>query len=133
VSMKEAEIKAKGDVVKNQAELAADLQTKDADRENAIAIETLKQSHEDRRFFADLAQKREIELAKLSATEVEDSEPGPDGKPKKTGKKRIVDNSQAIMEQMAQVMQAIAASQNSSVEIIRGPDGRATGARKVMN
>jgi hypothetical protein len=133
VSMKEAEIKAKGDVVKNQAELAADLQTKDADRQNAIAIETLKQSHEDRRFFADLAQKREIELAKLSATEVEDSEPGPDGKPKKTGKKRIVDNSQAIMEQMAQVMQAIAASQNSSVEIIRGPDGRATGARKVMN
>jgi hypothetical protein len=133
VSMKEAELKAQGDIVKNRAELEADLQTKAADRENAVSLERLKQSHEDRRFFADLAQKRELELAKLSATEVEDSEPGPDGKPKKTGKKRIVDNSQAIMEQMAQVMQAIAASQNSSVEIIRGPDGRATGARKVMN
>jgi hypothetical protein len=133
VSMKEAEIKAQGDVVKNQAELDADLQTKDADRQNAIAIETLKQSHEDRRFFADLAQKRELELAKLSATEVEDSEPGPDGKPKKTGKKRIVDNSQAMMEQMAQIMSQLAASQNASVEIIRGADGKAVGARKVMN
>jgi hypothetical protein len=144
VSMKEAEIKAQGDIVKNQAELQADLQTKEADRQNAVAIEQARQrgafeiesmriASAERIKAAELAQQRELELAKLSATEVEDSEPGTDGKPKKTGKKRIVDNSQAMMEQMAQIMQAIAAGQNSSIEIVRGPDGRATGARKVMN
>jgi hypothetical protein len=142
--MKEAEIKAQGDIVKNQAELQADLQTKEADRQNAVAIEQARQrgafeiesmriASAERIKAAELAQQRELELAKLSATEVEDSEPGTDGKPKKTGKKRIVDNSQAMMEQMAQIMQAIAAGQNSSIEIVRGPDGRATGARKVMN
>ena len=40
--MQAAELKAQGDVVKNQAELDADLQTKAADRDNAIAIEQIK-------------------------------------------------------------------------------------------
>jgi hypothetical protein len=42
VSMKEAELKAQGDIVRNEAELAADLQTKEADRQNAIVIENIK-------------------------------------------------------------------------------------------
>lgn len=43
VSMHEAQLKAEGEVVKNKAELDADLATKAADRENAIAIEQIKQ------------------------------------------------------------------------------------------
>jgi hypothetical protein len=138
LAAQQAELHAQGDVVKNQAELDADLQTSAADREKEITLEAMRQQIErekiasnERIAEADRAQQRELELAKLSATEVEDSEPGPDGKPKKTGKKRIVDNSQAMMEQMAQIMSQLAASQNTNVEIVRGPDGRATGTRRV--
>lgn len=42
VAMHEAQLKAEGEVAKNQAELEADLQTKAADRENAIALENIK-------------------------------------------------------------------------------------------
>jgi hypothetical protein len=38
VSMQQAQLKAEGDVVKNQAELDADLQTKEADRQNALIL-----------------------------------------------------------------------------------------------
>jgi hypothetical protein len=43
VAQHQAELDAQGDVVKNQAELDADLQTKAADRENALALEQVKQ------------------------------------------------------------------------------------------
>lgn len=55
VSMQAAQLKAEGDVVKNQAELEADLQTKAADRDNAIAIERLKQQGEIERQQRELA------------------------------------------------------------------------------
>ena len=55
VSMQAAQLKAQGDVVKNQAELDADLQTKAADRENAIAIERIKQQGEAERQQRELA------------------------------------------------------------------------------
>lgn len=42
VKMREAEMKAQGEVVKNQAELEADLTTKEADRQNALIIEQQK-------------------------------------------------------------------------------------------
>lgn len=42
VTMREAELKAQGEVIKNEAELQADLQTKAADRDNAIVIENIK-------------------------------------------------------------------------------------------
>jgi hypothetical protein len=38
VSLQEAQMKAEGDVVKNRAELEADLQTKEADRQNALIL-----------------------------------------------------------------------------------------------
>lgn len=57
VSMQAAQLKAEGDVVKNQAELEADLQTKAADRENAIAIERIKQQGEAERQQRELAFK----------------------------------------------------------------------------
>lgn len=43
-----AELKAQGEVVKNQAELDADLTTKEADRQNALAIEAMKQQGAER-------------------------------------------------------------------------------------
>lgn len=43
VSMREAEIKAQGDIVKNQAELQADMATKEADRQNALALQVQQQ------------------------------------------------------------------------------------------
>ena len=57
VSMQQAQLKADGDVVKNQAELEADLQTKAADRENAIAIERIRQQGEGERQQRELAFK----------------------------------------------------------------------------
>jgi len=48
VSMHEAQLKAQGEVVKNQAELDADLTTKEADRQNALAIEAMKQQGAER-------------------------------------------------------------------------------------
>lgn len=56
VAIHEAQLKAQGEVVKNQAELDADLQTKAADRDNAIAIEQLKQQGEMER------QQRELQF-----------------------------------------------------------------------
>lgn len=46
VSMQQAQLKAEGDVVKNQAELDADLATKEADRQNALILEQQRQQFE---------------------------------------------------------------------------------------
>lgn len=55
VSLQEAEIKAKGDVVKNQAELEADLATREADRQNALALEASRQAFESQQLDKKLA------------------------------------------------------------------------------
>lgn len=73
VAMQEAESKAKGDIVKNQAELSADLQTKEADRQNAIALanvnaqlELEKQQRELAWKSWDAAQNRQLEREKMA-------------------------------------------------------------------
>lgn len=83
VAIRQAEVKAQGDIVKNRAELEADLQTNAAERESQMAIEQVKQQGENVRFFAQLAQTRELELAKMSMVEQDTGETGEDGKPKK--------------------------------------------------
>jgi hypothetical protein len=87
---------------------------------------------------AELAQQRELELLKLNAVEVEEpGAPGPDGKPTKgTSKKRVMDSTAAIMESMGQLSGMVAqlgAHLSAPTEIVRGPDGRAVGTRKVVN
>ncbi len=72
----QAELTAQGDVVRNQAELDADLTTKQADRENAIVLENLKQNgerqkeaHAERMKAAELENTRLIEAARIESTE----------------------------------------------------------------
>src|SRR6185312_14272231 len=125
-----AELKAQGDVVKNQAELDADLQTAEAARQNAIQLETLKQDREDQRFFADLSVKRELELLKINMTEVDTGETGPDGKPKKVTKSKADIGNETLAKGMAENTQAVlAAVQQISDSLNRPksvttPDGR---------
>lgn len=45
VAQHDAQLKAQGEITKNQAELQADLATKEADRQNTIQIETVKQQY----------------------------------------------------------------------------------------
>jgi hypothetical protein len=148
VSMQQAEFKARGDVVKNKAELQADLQTAEAERQNQLQIEEVKQQHEDRRFFAELAQTRELAIMQMSVTEVEsdDGDGKPGGKPKSRTRRKVVESmgprqneivagfgslAQAVAQLSAR-MERIERSNMAEVEIIRGPDGKATGARKRM-
>lgn len=74
VSAQEAQLKAQGEVVKNQAELDADLATKEADRQNAMAIEGMKQQFEREKLqaemtykYAELAQNRDLELIRIES------------------------------------------------------------------
>jgi len=64
VQQHSAELKAQGDVVKNQAELQADLQTGAADRETQILIEQMRQQTE----AAKIASNERIEADKLAAS-----------------------------------------------------------------
>lgn len=73
VSMQAAQLKAQGDVVKNQAELQADLQTKEADRQNAIdlanvnaSLELQKQQQELAWKTWDAEQSRQLEREKMA-------------------------------------------------------------------
>lgn len=73
VATQQAEEKARGEIVKNQAELAADLQTKEADRQNAIALanvnaqlEREKQQQELSWKTWDAEQNRQLEREKMA-------------------------------------------------------------------
>jgi hypothetical protein len=55
VSMQQAELKAQGDVVKNQAELDADMQTKAADRENAVQLAAQQHAYDLQKLDKELA------------------------------------------------------------------------------
>jgi hypothetical protein len=90
VSLQEAQVKAEGDVVKNQAELQADLQTKDADRQNAIVLanvnanlELQKQERELAWKTWDAEQNRALERDKMAnAAQIAAMKPKPEpGKP----------------------------------------------------
>ena len=66
VSMQAAQLKADGDIVRNQAELDADLTTKEADRQNALILEQQRQAFEleqQQRAFAFEAWKIEQQAA----------------------------------------------------------------------
>lgn len=55
VTMQAAELKAQGEVVKNQAELEADLQTKEADRQNALILQQQEQAFEREKLNANIS------------------------------------------------------------------------------
>jgi len=140
-------MKAEGNAVKERAQLEADLQTKEADRQNALMIEQQRQAFERDKFMAELQfkmweaqQKFALERDKLNTVDVEEEQegpPGPDGKPKKTKSKvRVVDNSAAVMQGIGKLGEAIAqmsASLTAPTEIVRDQNGRAVGTRKVVN
>lgn len=145
VSMRESELKAQGDVIKNKAELEADLQTKEADRQNALMLEQQKQAFEREKLQAEyqfkmmeLAQKRELELLKMGMQEGE----GEDGK--KSVKSKADMHNEKMTESVALLQQALAELQSNMgqlgqmmsapTEIVRDPaTGRAIGTRKVLN
>lgn len=91
VAQHEAQLKAEGEVAKNQAELQADLQTKQADRENALAIEAARQqgaiqiasmqiASAERIKAAELSQQLELERDRMAnAAHIASMKPKPNG------------------------------------------------------
>ena len=135
VSMQQAQLKAEGDVVKNQAELEADLQTAEAARRTSIELETIKQQNENARFFAQLQQERELALAQMAQTEVEEDD-GKGGKKKAIKGKADVQHEATSqnMDKLGQMITQLAAHLAAPTEIVRDPQtGRAVGTRKVVN
>lgn len=133
VSMQQAEIQAQGDIVKNKAELEADLQTSEAERTSKLQLEQVKQGAENQRFFAKLQQDRELALLQMGMAERESSEKDADGKPVK----KPVDATAAMMMdglgKLGEMVAQMNAMMTAPVEIVRGPDGKAVGTRKVLN
>ncbi len=88
VAQQGAQLKAQGDVVKNKAELEADMQTKAADRQNAIdlanvsaQLELQKQDRELAWKTWDAEQNRQLEREKMAnQAEIAASKPKPNGK-----------------------------------------------------
>lgn len=89
VSLAEAKIKAEGEVVKNRAELEADLATKEADRQNALLLQTQQQQFEREQADADRAleiwkveQSNAMERERMvNAATIAANKPKPAGKP----------------------------------------------------
>ena len=91
VAQQGAELKAQGEVAKNTAELQADMQTKEADRQNAIiiareqgAIELQKQDRELQWRTWDAEQNRALEREKMmnaQALAAMKPKPEPKGQP----------------------------------------------------
>lgn len=133
VSMQEAEMKAQGDVVRNEAELQADMMTADAERRSKIELEAIKQQNENARFFAKLRQDRELALIQIGMADKETGETGEDGEPVK----KPVDATTAMLmdglTKLGEMVGGLSASLSAPTEIVRGPDGRAVGTRKVVN
>ncbi len=119
--------------VKNKAELEADLQTSEAERMSKLQLEQVKQSAENQRFFAKLAQDRELALLQMGMAERESSEKDADGNPVK----KPVDATSAMLmdglKQLGDMIGGLTAHMSAPVEIVRGADGKAVGTRKVMN
>jgi hypothetical protein len=87
LSQHDAELKAQGDVAKNQAELEADLQTKEADRRNALELASVTANTELQKQERELAwkswdaeQNRALEREKMAnAVKVAAAKPKPNG------------------------------------------------------
>lgn len=133
VDMQTAELQAQNAVLKNQAELEADMETANAERQSKLQLESIKQQSENQRFFAKLAQDRELALLQMGMAERESSEKDEDGKPVK----KPVDATSAMLmdglQRLGEMVGGLSASMSAPTEIVRGPDGRAVGTRKVVN
>lgn len=129
VAGQEAEARARADVVKNQAELEADLTTAAATREQAILIEQMKIDSTERIKAAELAQQRELELLKLGMTEQKDEEGNPTSKPVDATVSMLMEG----MDKLGKMVETLGAMQAAPVEVVRGPDGKMVGARRVVN
>jgi hypothetical protein len=85
VAMQQAEIKAQGDIVKNQAELQADMQTAEAERNNALILQQQQQAFDreqaeaDRAFRAwEIEQNNQMERERMAnAAQIAASKPKP--------------------------------------------------------
>lgn len=71
VAVEQARIKAEGDIIKNQAELEADLETARADRENALILQQQKAQHDYDLDAQRIASTERIKLAELKWAEYE--------------------------------------------------------------
>ena len=133
VDMQTAELQAQNAVLKNQAELDADMQTAGVERQSKLELESVKQQNENARFFAKLAQDRELALLQIGMADKETGETGEDGEPVK----KPVDATTAMLmdglTKLGEMVGGLSASMSAPTEIVRGPDGRAVGTRKVVN
>jgi hypothetical protein len=146
ISMQQAETKAQGDIVKNKAELEADMMTAEAERQNALILAQQKMEHDfrlqqeqiasnERIKAAELKQQRELELLKLNMTDVQAGEDG-EPKPVDATTAMLMDGLGRLGEGVSRLGEMFAGMQammNAPTEIVRGPDGKAMGTRKVVN
>jgi len=135
LAVQQAQISAQGDIVKNQAELEADLQTAEAERQTKLQLEALKQEAENARFFAKLAQDRELALLQMQQAEVEEDD-GQGGK-KKTMKSKADTGNETLMAglgKLGEMIGGLHAAMSAPTVIDRDPvTGKAIGTRKVVN
>jgi hypothetical protein len=135
LAVQQAQISAQGDIVKNQAELEADLQTAEAERQSKLQLEALKQEAENARFFAKLAQDRELALLQMQQAEVEEDD-GQGGK-KKTMKSKADTGNETLMAglgKLGEMIGGLHAAMSAPTVIDRDPvTGKAIGTRKVVN
>jgi len=131
--LRESQLNSEVQVRREQAQLEADLQTAAAERQIKLEVETVKQQSENARFFAKLQQDRELELLKMGMAERDSSETDENGDPVK----KPVDATAAMLmdglTRLGEMVGGLSASMTAPTEIVRGPDGRAVGTRKVMN
>jgi hypothetical protein len=130
------ELKAQGNVVKEKAQLEADERTRALELNNALILQQEQIASAERLKEAELAFKKydtdtkaRLEMMKLSQVETEeDGPPDAEGKPTKT-KVKVVDNSAMLMD----AIQSLGAMLSAPTEIVRDPQGRAVGTRRVVN
>lgn len=128
-SIEQERAKAQQAAIKEQAQLEADMQTKAADQQ----FEREKLALEYQFKQAELAQTREIELLKLGKTEMDTGEVDENGKPKR----KTVDSTATMLmdglNKLGEMIGGMQAAMAAPVEIVRGPDGKAMGTRRVLN
>ena len=127
LAMKQAEIDSAAQVRREQAQLEADLTTAEADRQAELA----KQRGELQFKYTELSQERELELLKLGMQERASGELDAEGNPIK----KPVDATAAMLMdglgKLGEALDKMHQSSNAPVEVVRGPDGKMIGARKV--
>lgn len=127
----QARIQAEGDIVKNKAELEADLATKQADRQNALLLEQQRQEFERQKLNAEFAfknaemqNKMDLELLKLGqhAAANQQQSAAADGEKANAAKQPDMG---AIMDNLSKALSA-------PKRIVRDAQGRAIGVESAM-